>query len=164
MRPNNERSVVRALLLSVMPLLWLNACGDRTWENVATIETGSGAIRAGDLVQLEPSSFEPAELSGSEFAVEKFTFTGHLLDTASDLDLIGTVTVLSGSGDFRSTETLSSDTTHWAANELQKEITIDFPILPIRAAYSGKGYLHFYLKDLDGNCVSNIVAWPVTFK
>ena len=63
MRPNKERWVVRALLLSVMPLLWLNACGDRTWENVATIETGSGAISAGDLVQLEPSSFEPAELS-----------------------------------------------------------------------------------------------------
>lgn len=155
---------LKICLLFVMPLLWLSACDNRTWEDVAVVETGSGEIRAGDLVRLEPTSFEVRKISGSGFSIEKFTFNGNLVNNSSDLELIGKVTLIYGSGGLNVVSTITGrdESIQWAANEPQKAITITFINFP-DTVLSGDGYLYFYLTDLDGAPVSNIVKWPVTF-
>lgn len=152
---------VRICLLFVMPLLWLSACGDRTWEDVAFVETGAGEIRAGDLVRLEPASFSPREIARSGSSFEKFTFNGNLVNNSSDLELYGNVSLIYGGEGLIVRSTIkSTDEIQWDANEPQKAITLFF--LEDKAIY-GDGYLYFYLTDINDTCVSNIIKWPVTF-
>lgn len=153
---------VRTCLLFVMPLLWLSACGDRTWEDVAFVETGAGEIRAGDLVRLEPASFSPREIARSGSSFEKFTFNGNLVNNSSDLELYGNVTLnYGGGGEVMVRSTIkSTNEIQWAANEPQKAITI---IFLENKTLSGDGYLYFFLTDINDTCVSNIIKWPVTF-
>ncbi len=155
--------ILNIFLLSVMTLL-LAGCGDRTWEEVSSTGTGDREIRAGDLVRLEPASFQPREISGTGFVIEKFIFNGSLLNDSSDLKLSGKVKLHfeRESGFIVDTTIASAEPIQWAASESKKAVTISY-IKMQNETGSGEGYLYFYLTDLNGACVSNIVKWPIAF-
>ena len=146
-------------------MLALVACGGpSSWEDITDLDTGSDKIRAGTAVRIEPSAFEAAEISSTEFSIKKFNFSGTRKDGSGGLELLPTVTLMASEGDFHSVETQSQEAIQWTVGEAQKAITISFLNMPTGSAYSGKGSLYFYMTDKDKNCVSNIVAWPVAFK
>ena len=141
----------------------LSCGGPSSWEDLAEIDTGSSKILAGNELRIEPSEFAAASIVGTAFSITKFNFNGTRKEGTGDLELLPTVTVMAGKGDFHAVETLSEKAIHWRAGEPQKAVTITYVNMPTGSAYSGKGHLYFYLTDPDKNCVSNIVAWPVEF-
>ena len=162
-----RRLTLRTCFFTVMSLLWIDAYGDRTWHDVASVEMGTGTLRAGDLVRLEPTSFRPVEMSNHMFTNKQFKFSGILLDNSSDLEIIGNVTSMSGGVDDPHWETRHDATSiQWGASESQKKITINFVRMPKNTGpqYQGNRLFYFYVTDSNGACISNIVAWPVTFK
>jgi len=146
-------------------LSFISCDGSSSWDDITVLEMTSGKIQAGDAVRIEPSAFETVEISSTEFSIKTFKFNGTRTNSSGDLELLPTVTLMAGEGNFHSVETQSpKEAIQWSVGEPQKAITIAFLNMPSGSSYSGKGYLYFYMTDKDKNCVSNIVAWPVAFK
>ena len=116
--------------------LFLVACGGpSSWEDLSELDTGSSKIQAGNEVRIEPSEFESAEIVGPEFSITKFNFTGIRQETTRDLELMPTVTVMAGKGDFHSVETVSEEAIQWPAVEARKAVTFSFLNMPMGSAY-----------------------------
>jgi hypothetical protein len=65
------------------------------------------------------------------------------------------------------TETISNpeDPIRWPSNQANRSVEIDYVSMPgMGGGYEGSDYLYLYLTDEEGTCMSNIVAWPVSFK
>jgi hypothetical protein len=146
------------------------------WQEVPSLEIGEKKLSAGKLFRLEPNVANPVQMPGGQMSYEKFKFLGTLLDPRSDLDVKRTVTAdfvgADEQGVVKDKErsiTEAGEPMKWMKSESKRDIEFTFAVPPVIAppaasALSGKGFLYFYLTDLDGNCVSNIVAWPMTFK
>ncbi|MFN2530678.1 MAG: hypothetical protein ABR555_05225 [Pyrinomonadaceae bacterium] len=149
---------------------------DQNWQEIPSLEIGEKKLSAGKLIRLEPKVGNPVQMSGSQMTYEKFKFLGTLLDPRSDLDVKRTVTAdFVGADehglvkDKQRSVTEAGEPMKWMKSESRRDIEFTFavpPVIapPVASALSGKGFLYFYLTDLNGNCVSNIVASPVTLR
>ena len=158
------------MLSKKLMFLWvacavLCSCGDSTWQELSVLEVGEDTVTAGVIVRIEPSAYQPVKLHGNQFTTKTFAFKGTLLNRSSDLDCVANITIFSKSGDMNISNTQSpGDTIRWAMTEVEKDLDIDFILMPDSRRYSGKGHFYFYLTDADKKCISNIVGWKVTFK
>lgn len=159
------------LVLYGVALLVVYACGHQNWKEIASVKNGNQTVNTGTQVRIEPSDSNPVEMPGALFSSEKLKFHGTLLNQTSDITLKGMAAVTVAVGNSSYNATMAGDPIKWMKDARRREIEIDFVITPPAGGefsrtetFMARGPLYFYLADLDGKCVSNIIAWTMKFK
>ena len=163
---NIRKHIFSGAILVLCSLFMVFAgCGEDTYKNVNSLELHTQTIKAGKRIHIVPVDYHPAAISGTTQGVTTFKFTGTLLDSSENLTLITRATLLLGRGGYKKIETQKdAEPITWGKDAHTKELQFSFVVSLTEGTYMGGGYLYFYLTDLDDHCVSNIVAWPVTFQ
>ncbi len=156
--------VFKMLVLAVTVALCQSACGERTLEELDWFSDGADTIQSGDQFTLKPTAFEPAEMAGDELDRRTFSFKGTRTSDSVGLEVQLRAALVMGEEGSSLTETQFGDTVMWPQDSAAMVLEMEWAVLPFGGTYGGEGYLYFYLTDLENNCLSNILAWPIKFK
>lgn len=155
-----------AVLVAVS--LGMPNCTRKSWKEVPSLATAHGSLNAGRQVRLIPISSNPRRISTKQAVEKRFKFRGTLVSPPQHREVKGKVTLvgerlIGKKGRTSVNQTWENPPLKWAQREYEREIEIRFLVMPGRT-YKGSGWMYFYLTDLEDECVSNIIAWPVVLK
>lgn len=155
------------IAISILLTFFLSGCSnDEAVVEVDSFMHGGEEVIAGNQFRLTPLKDEMINLKGEGFSINKFDFHCILLSKEKEIDSLFKDVIAIDLSSKNMTKTLkysAPEFKKWPSIATEKEITIDFPILP-GEVYSGKGFFYFYLVNKEGQCISNIVRWKVKFE
>ena len=156
-------------LIAISILLTFLFSGCSNEEAVVEVDSfmhGGEEVIAGNQFRITPLKDEMIILKGEGFSMNKFDFHCVLLSKEKEIDSLFKDVLAIDLSAKKFTNTLkysAPEFEKWPSFATEKEITITFPILP-GEVYSGKGFFYFYLVNIKGQCISNIVRWKVKFE
>ncbi len=155
--------MVKTSVIALLLTLFLAGCGPEgpQWKEVHSFEK----LQAGNAMKIVPVKDSLLELPGAKFSVTSLQFKCTALRPLSGAKYKGTTTIESKREGLSMSQTLSmKDFQTWPVNAAEQVVEIPIIIEPSIHSYEGKGEVYMYLVDSTETCVSNIIAWKITFK
>ena len=136
------------------------------YEEIDSFILDDEKVEAGKHLRLIHLKEGMLSLKGTGFYVNKFNFDCGLVAAIDDMHSLYKDVIaidLSSGKMIKTLKYVADKFEHWPPNTMEKEVAIDFPILP-GETYTGKGYFYFYLINKDNHRVSNIIKLRIRFE
>lgn len=155
---------ITMLCITASVLFFISCSDKKPVENLQSIKLGNETITAGNYFRLTSLHTESIIIKGKEFSENNIKFKCVSLMKESEVEYKGAVSTQASSGNKTVTETTAvKEFERWPAGMIEKEISIKYIYMPTLYAYTGEGFLYFYLVDKENKCISNIIRLVVKF-